>query len=99
VIVASILAAFALDAWWSDRVEDRQMMARLETVRDEFTATRAQLVREGELLESARAAVAALPPHISPTATIIALDSVTALMDWSALGGWSPVQLDYRHDG
>lgn len=83
VIVASILAAFALDAWWNERLEDRQTRARLETLRDEFTATRAQLGRESERLESARAAVAALLPHISPTAPLVALDSVTTLMDLS----------------
>ena len=37
-IVASILLAFAIDAWWSDREIDQWQTAQLRALRDEFLA-------------------------------------------------------------
>ena len=37
-IVASILLAFAIDAWWSDREIDQWQTAQLRALRDEFSA-------------------------------------------------------------
>jgi hypothetical protein len=37
-IVASILLAFAIDAWWSDREIDQWETAQLRALRDEFSA-------------------------------------------------------------
>jgi hypothetical protein len=37
-IVASILLAFAIDAWWSDREIDQWQTAQLRALRDEFAA-------------------------------------------------------------
>jgi hypothetical protein len=36
-IVASILLAFAIDAWWADREVDRWQSAQLRALRDEFS--------------------------------------------------------------
>jgi hypothetical protein len=83
VIVGSILAAFALDAWWSARIEDRETRARLETLRVEFEATRAEVARQGDRLEAVRQAVADVLPHVSPTAPIVTVDSITRLLDLS----------------
>lgn len=83
VIVTSILAAFGLEAWWNQRVEDVQTRARLEVLHEEFVASRAQLDRESEHLESARRALVGLLNHISPTAPLVSLDSLTVLMDLS----------------
>jgi hypothetical protein len=37
-IVASILLAFAIDAWWADRQLDKWQSAQLKALRDEFSA-------------------------------------------------------------
>lgn len=83
VIVGSILAAFALDAWWTARSDDQETRARLETIRDEFEATREELGRQADRLESVRQAVAEVLPHISPTAPVVGVDSIAGLIDLS----------------
>lgn len=83
VIVLSILAAFALEAWWSDRVDTEQTRARVETLANEFTATRSDLAIEVEGLDAARTALAALLGSVSPTAPMISMDSITTLLDLS----------------
>ena len=37
-IVASILLAFAIDAWWADRETEQWQLTQLRAIRDEFTA-------------------------------------------------------------
>lgn len=83
VIVGSILAAFALDAWWTARSEDRDTRARLETLRDEFEATRAELARQSDRLESVRRGVADVLPLISPNGPTVTVDSIAGLVDMS----------------
>jgi hypothetical protein len=43
VVVASILIAFALDAWWSQRAEERTEAAHLRALRTDFQANVARL--------------------------------------------------------
>lgn len=83
VIVASILAAFALDAWWNGRIEERQIHAQLQTIRGEFVSIRSELQDESDRLERVRVAVANVLPQISPTAEVLSLDSIAVLMDVS----------------
>ena len=45
-IVASILLAFAIDAWWQSRLEDRAVREILVSLHEEFTVHQATL--EGE---------------------------------------------------
>ena len=45
VIIASILAAFAVDAWWEQIGEDEQARAFLEALVDDFEGARADLER------------------------------------------------------
>lgn len=42
-IVASILLAFAIDAWWEQRVDDAEARVILEGMRADFTASQAHL--------------------------------------------------------
>ena len=42
-IVGSILLAFAIDAWWNDRVEQRALRDALQAVRADFLATKKEL--------------------------------------------------------
>ena len=81
VIVVSILAAFGLDAWWDGRVELGETRAQQETLSAEFSATRNDLVTLRETLESLRAQVAALLPHISPDAALLPIDSLNTMID------------------
>lgn len=83
LIVVSILAAFALQAWWSARVEGEQMHARLGTLRDEFDATREDLADEAVKLDSVRSAIARLLATVGPAAPLVSIDSLTASLDRS----------------
>lgn len=42
-VVASILTAFSLDAWWSKRAEDRTVTAHLRALRSDFEQNVARL--------------------------------------------------------
>ena len=44
-IVASILLAFAIDAWWADRLERREMVLVLDRLSAEFEANYTMLAR------------------------------------------------------
>ena len=83
LIVVSILAAFALQAWWSARVEREETHARLVTLRDEFEATRADLAREAGRLDSVRSAIAGLLGNLGPTVPLVSIDSLNASLDRS----------------
>jgi len=83
VILASILAAFGLEAWWNYRVEADDTAASLQNLSLEFESTRTALSHQVGLLESARTALAALLPAIGPSAPLVPMDSVTTLFDLS----------------
>jgi hypothetical protein len=83
VIVASILMAFALNAWWDHKKSANQAQDQLKTLRAEFSENQDDLAHVRRQLESMKNAVASLLPHISPSATPLVLDSISALMDLS----------------
>ena len=83
VIVVSILAAFALDAWWESHGERQRVMERLEALEAELVTTRQLIAEERAQLASARTAVAAVLGHVSPDAPLVSPDSLNTLMDLS----------------
>ncbi len=85
-IVASILLAFAIDAWWSDREIDQWQTAQLRALRDEFSANLESLdiiVRTHEStarsLESLIAQIGDTNDAIQVTVSDVAL---VALIKW-----------------
>lgn len=64
VIVASILAAFAIDAWWERRTERRQAEILVTGLRQDFEASQAHVRRwaagNGQILRQAQAFLAEL---------------------------------------
>jgi hypothetical protein len=58
LIVTGILIAFFLDAWWDERIEQRETRASLHAVQQDFLATRSELdtVIETNRLYAARVA-------------------------------------------
>lgn len=83
MIVASILAAFGLDAWWGTRTENERARAQLETLRAEFNATQAELTELRARLEFMRTAVAGILPLVAPDAEVVPVDSIAKLVDQS----------------
>jgi hypothetical protein len=83
VIVVSILAAFALQAWWDSRTETEQALGRLRALETELISTRGLIAEQRIRLESARKAVAELLRHVSPDAPLLSPDSLNVLMDRS----------------
>ncbi len=82
-IVASILLAFAIDAWWDARVEHTRSVAQLQTIATELVEVERQLqLHEAQLL-TLRQAVSDLLPHIGPESQLQSVDSLYALMDLS----------------
>ena len=79
VIVASIIVAFGLDAWWGARAETERARAQIESMYTEFSATQAELAELRTGLESLRSAVAAILPLVSPDAEVVPIDSITKL--------------------
>ena len=51
VVIASILAALWLESWWQDRLEREEEQQILTDLRDEFVATREELVRSMRIWE------------------------------------------------
>ena len=82
-IVASILLAFAIDAWWDARVERNRSIAMLNTIAVEFAEVERELDRQESKLLAMRQAVSDLLPHIGPIAPSQAVDSLYALIDYS----------------
>jgi hypothetical protein len=89
-IVASILIAFAIDAWWQGQLEEEEAQQILVSLKDEFETHRATLIdleeswtrREGSmvrLLEAIQTGEAP-PPAVMDT----------LLDDWSYPGTWDP---------
>ncbi|MEL6950521.1 MAG: hypothetical protein AAGM16_10470 [Pseudomonadota bacterium] len=92
VIVASILLAFAIDAWWDSRVESRERSALLQSIREDIIATRSVMAaeRQDSLAVAARAtaileAMAGEPSEEELRETMLEIGSVFVI------GGWSPV--------
>lgn len=83
IIVASILVAFGLDAWWESRLQVEETAAQLATLHDEFTANREDLAVLRNRLEGLRVAVVSLLPRISPGAELLPLDKLNEMMDRS----------------
>ncbi|TFG65899.1 MAG: hypothetical protein E4H28_03190 [Gemmatimonadales bacterium] len=59
-IVGSILIAFAIDAWWQERQEDKAEREILVSLQDEFTFHRATLARDKEFWAGNEASVSRL---------------------------------------
>jgi hypothetical protein len=103
--VASILAAFALDAWWDARIESQRMLEKLQALEAELATTRELISAERDRLEAARGAVAEILKHISPDAPLQDPDELKILMDLSFRVGTIELQggslqaiiLDYLH--
>lgn len=83
MIVASILAAFGLDAWWGTREENERARAQLETLQAEFDATQAELTELRASLEFMRTAVAGILPLVAPDTEVVPVDSIAKLVDQS----------------
>jgi hypothetical protein len=83
VIVASIIAAFGLDAWWGARAEAERSRAHVEAMHTEFSRTTAELTETRARLESLRMAVAAILPLVGPDAEVVPVDSISRLVDRS----------------
>ena len=82
-IVGSILLAFAIDAWWSQSVEQSRSLAQLDTIRTEFLEVESQLTNLEQRLLGLREAVSGLLTHIGPESPMQSMDSLSALMDLS----------------
>jgi hypothetical protein len=82
-IVASILLAFAIDAWWDARVERSRSVAQLKTIATEFVEVERQLQQHEARLLALRQAVSDLLPHIGPESQMQSVDSLYALIDLS----------------
>ena len=83
VIVASILAAFGLDAWWDSRGERDRVLARLRALETELEATREYIAYQRGLLEGVRVAVGDVLRHVSPEAPLLTPDSLNTLVELS----------------
>jgi len=83
VIVASILAAFGLEAWWGSRAENERSRAQVEALYAEFSATQAELAELRVRLEGLRTAVGAVLELVGPDADVVPIDSVTKVVDRS----------------
>jgi hypothetical protein len=83
LIVASILIAFALNAWWEAAREDREESRHLAAVRGELAANQLYLRERIDALDQMDAAIAALIARIGPTPDPLPPDSIAALLDTS----------------
>lgn len=82
-IVASILLAFAIDAWWDERVSHGRSAAQLNTLSTEFVEVQSQLQRHEATLLGLRQAVSDLLIQIGPDSKLQPIDSLYALIDLS----------------
>ena len=85
-IVAGILVAFAIDAWWEERNEQEWQTEQLVSLRDEFVANRDELIavvgRDREIADHLRQLLATLKTHdIGDVARVDAMQ-VAALTAW-----------------
>lgn len=82
-IVASILLAFAIDAWWEERVDQSRSRDQLRSLAIEFGEVDLHLQDYESRLLNLRQAVSDLLSHIGPETEIQAADSLYAVIDFS----------------
>ena len=82
-IVASILLAFAIDAWWEQRGEHRRNLAQLSTIRTEFVEVEHRLSQADQRLVGLRESVSDFLSHVGPDAPLASMDSLASLIDLS----------------
>ena len=82
-IVASILLAFAIDAWWDERVDLSRSKDQMRSLAIEFGEAELHLKNYETLLLNLRQAVSDLLSHIGPDSQAQTSDSLYALMDLS----------------
>lgn len=89
-IVASILIAFAIDAWWQGQLEADEEQQILVSLKDEFETHRATLVTAEERWTRRETSIARLLQAIAtgdiPPPSVMD----TLLDDWSYPGTWDP---------
>lgn len=80
-IVASILLAFGIDAWWEDYQEDAEVSRQLVTLRSEMESNREALLGVGSRgagnVDSTRKLISLMRPRPDP----IGVDSLVTLFD------------------
>ena len=85
-IVASILVAFAIDAWWEERGEQRWQTAQLVALRDEFAANGEGLNRvvgmDTRIAQSIQEAVVELKAHEAGDTVQMDASRIAALTGW-----------------
>lgn len=82
-IVASILLAFAIDAWWNERVDQSRSKAQLRSLAIEFGEVELHLQQYEAQLLNLRQAVSDLLSHIGPDTELQSMDTLYTLMDHS----------------
>lgn len=82
-IIASILLAFAIDAWWEQRIEHIRSDAQLGTISNELIEVELRLTRLDERLVGLRQAVSDLLRHVGPETPLESMDSLVSLVDLS----------------
>lgn len=80
VIVLSILAAFAIDAWWDGAQERRRAQLEVASLRAEFEAVDRELTRAAAELNGALKATYQLAQLTGPAAKPITADSLGKLL-------------------
>ena len=84
VIVASILLAFGVDAWWAERGEKRAEREELSDIRQELAADRGRLEvnvrRQAQRAEAAEAVVGMISDLPNGSGTLILSDTLVALL-------------------
>ncbi len=87
LIVISILIAFALDAWWADRIQQNELLDALVAVREDFLATSAELEYVLSANRTYVAGVNALVRMDRENVAALANDSAEALVRLLPTGG------------
>lgn len=82
-IIASILLAFSIDAWWERRGEHHRSLAQLSTIRTEFVEVEHRLAKADQQLVGLRESVSDFLSHVGPDAPLESMDSLASLMDLS----------------
>ena len=82
-IIASILLAFAIDAWWEQRGDHRRNLAQLSTLRTEFVEVEQRLAQADQKLIGLRESVSDFLSHVGPEAPLEPMDSLASLIDLS----------------
>ena len=85
-IVASILVAFAIDAWWEERQEERWQTEQLVSLRDEFVTNREELIdvvrRDRDIGDNLQALLDALKANDIGDVVRVDARHVAALTGW-----------------